>query len=93
MLFALPIGVMSGIYINEYAKASWYKRFIQIMTNNLAGIPSIVFGLFGMALFVMVVITFLVNPGWGLPYIRASLSNLYQGVSLNAGTILATWFP
>lgn len=52
MLFAFPIGVMSGIYINEYAKDSWYKRFIQIMTNNLAGIPSIVFGLFGMALFV-----------------------------------------
>ena len=52
MLFAFPIGVMSGIYINEYAKSSWIKRFIQMMTNNLAGIPSIVFGLFGMALFV-----------------------------------------
>ena len=48
---------------------------------------------FGMALFVMGIITFLVNPAWGLPYIRASLSNLYQGVSLNAGTILAGWFP
>lgn len=52
MLFAFPVGVMSGIYINEYAKSSWVKRFIQMMTNNLAGIPSIVFGLFGMALFV-----------------------------------------
>lgn len=52
MLFAFPIGIMSGIYINEYLKDSWFKRFIRTMTNNLAGIPSIVFGLFGMALFV-----------------------------------------
>jgi len=52
MLFAFPIGVMSGIYINEYAKDGYIKRFIQMMTNNLAGVPSIVFGLFGMSLFV-----------------------------------------
>lgn len=52
MLFSFPLGVMAGIYINEYTRESWYKRFIKLMTNNLAGIPSIVFGLFGMALFV-----------------------------------------
>jgi len=52
MLFAFPIGVLSAIYLNEYAKDSWFKRFVGTMTNNLAGIPSIVFGLFGMALFV-----------------------------------------
>lgn len=52
MLFAFPIGVLSAIYINEYLKDSWLKRFLRTMTNNLAGIPSIVFGLFGMALFV-----------------------------------------
>ncbi|HXC07203.1 MAG TPA: phosphate ABC transporter permease PstA, partial [Bacteroidia bacterium] len=52
MVFAFPIGVMSAIYINEYAKDGFLKRFIQMMTNNLAGIPSIVFGLFGMSLFV-----------------------------------------
>ncbi len=52
MIFAIPIGVFSGIYINEYTKDSFYKRFIKLMTNNLAGIPSIVFGLFGMSLFV-----------------------------------------
>lgn len=52
MLFAFPVGVLSGIYINEYLKESWFKSFIRTMTNNLAGIPSIVFGLFGMALFV-----------------------------------------
>ncbi len=52
MLFAFPIGVLAGIYIHEYTKDSWYKRFMKLMTNNLAGIPSIVFGLFGMSLFV-----------------------------------------
>lgn len=52
MIFAFPIGVMAAIYLNEYVKDGWIKRFIKLMTNNLAGIPSIVFGLFGMALFV-----------------------------------------
>lgn len=51
-LFAFPVGVMSGIYMNEYAPKGWIVRFIRMMTNNLSGIPSIVFGLFGMALFV-----------------------------------------
>lgn len=52
MLFAFPIGVMSAIYINEYTRQGWFRTFIQSMTSNLAGIPSIVFGLFGMSLFV-----------------------------------------
>jgi phosphate transport system permease protein len=52
MLFAFPIGVCSGIYINEFLKDGPLKRFMRLMTDNLAGIPSIVFGLFGMALFV-----------------------------------------
>ena len=52
MIIAFPIGVMSGIYMNEYLKEGRLKRFITLMTDNLAGVPSIVFGLFGMALFV-----------------------------------------
>ena len=51
-VFAFPIGVMSGIYINEYAGNGMIVKFIRVMTNNLGSIPSIVFGLFGMALFV-----------------------------------------
>lgn len=51
-LFAFPTGVMSGIYMNEYAKDGKLVRFIRMVTNNLSGIPSIVFGLFGMAFFV-----------------------------------------
>jgi len=52
MIFAFPVGVFSGIYINEYLSENWFKKIIRMMTNNLAGVPSIVFGLFGMALFV-----------------------------------------
>jgi phosphate transport system permease protein len=50
--FAFPIGVLSAIYMNEYANDGWIKKLLNQMTANLAGIPSIVFGLFGMALFV-----------------------------------------
>ncbi|HOW30322.1 MAG TPA: phosphate ABC transporter permease PstA [Bacteroidales bacterium] len=52
MIFAFPVGVLSGIYMNEYLGQNRLRRFINFMTNNLAGVPSIVFGLFGMALFV-----------------------------------------
>lgn len=51
-LFAFPVGVLSGIYMNEYAPKGAVLNFIRMMTNNLSGIPSIVFGLFGMAFFV-----------------------------------------
>jgi phosphate transport system permease protein len=52
IIFAFPIGVLSGIYLNEYAGSAFIVRFIRNMTNNLSGVPSIVFGLFGMSLFV-----------------------------------------
>ncbi len=51
-LFSFPIGIMSGIYMNEYARQNKLAAFIRIMTNNLSGVPSVVFGLFGMSLFV-----------------------------------------
>lgn len=52
ILFAFPLGIMSAIYTVEYSKDNWLTKFIRMMTNNLASIPSIVFGLFGMTLFV-----------------------------------------
>jgi len=51
-IVAFPIGILSGIYMNEYAERNWFKKFIGMMTNNLAGVPSVVFGLFGLAVFV-----------------------------------------
>ena len=52
ILFAFPVGVLAAIYMNEYVKDGIIKKIIKQMTNNLSGIPSIVFGLFGMSLFV-----------------------------------------
>lgn len=52
LFFAFPLGVMSAIYTQEYAGNNWVVRLIRMMTNILASIPSIVFGLFGMSLFV-----------------------------------------
>ena len=57
-IISFPIGIMSGIYMNEYATNGKVVRFIRIMTNNLSGVPSVVFGLFGMSLFVNAL-------GWG----------------------------
>ncbi|MBN1905783.1 MAG: phosphate ABC transporter permease PstA [Deltaproteobacteria bacterium] len=53
ILIALPIGVSSAIYLNEYARPGKIVRMIRLGINNLAGIPSVVFGLFGLALFVI----------------------------------------
>ena len=53
ILIAMPIGVASAIYLNEYARPGPLIRVIRIGINNLAGIPSIVFGLFGLAFFVV----------------------------------------
>jgi phosphate transport system permease protein len=50
---ALPIGVASALYLNEYAKPGRLVRAIRLGISNLAGVPSVVFGLFGLAFFVI----------------------------------------
>lgn len=54
IIVALPIGVASAIYLNEYAQQGKLVRLIRLGINNLAGVPSIVFGLFGLAFFCIV---------------------------------------
>lgn len=49
---SVPIGVASALYLEEYAPRSWFLKLIQININNLAGIPSVVYGILGLALFV-----------------------------------------
>ncbi|MDI6784172.1 MAG: phosphate ABC transporter permease PstA [bacterium] len=53
IIFALPLGVASAIYLTEYAKDNWLNRIIRLAIINLAGVPSIVYGLFGLGLFVL----------------------------------------
>jgi phosphate transport system permease protein len=53
MLFSLPLGVLSAIYLVEYAKDNFFTRLVKLSVVNLSGIPSIVYGLFGFTLFVL----------------------------------------
>lgn len=52
-LFSVPVGVLAGIYLAEYAQETAFTRIIRIAIINLAGIPSVVYGLFGLGLFVL----------------------------------------
>ena len=52
-LFSVPVGALAGIYLAEYAKETPLTRVIRIAIINLAGIPSVVYGLFGLGLFVL----------------------------------------
>src|SRR3989339_1802344 len=51
-VFSIPIGILAANYLNEYAGRNWMTRSIEIAIINLAGVPSIVYGLFGLSLFV-----------------------------------------
>jgi phosphate transport system permease protein len=52
VLFAIPIGVGAGIYLEEYAKKSKFSSILEINISNLAGVPSIIYGLLGLGIFV-----------------------------------------
>jgi phosphate transport system permease protein len=53
LVFVVPTGIFTAVYLNEYGKGSKFSRWIRIAINNLSGVPSIVFGLFGMGFFVL----------------------------------------
>ena len=53
IIFALPIGLLAAIYLSEYSKDNILNRLIKLAIVNLAGVPSVVYGLFGLVLFVV----------------------------------------
>lgn len=53
-LFVVPFGVIAAIYLREYAREGWLVRSVRIAVNNLAGIPSIVYGVFGLGFFIYI---------------------------------------
>jgi len=67
MAFALPMGILAAIYLNEYAKPGKTTWVIEMAISNLAGTPSVVFGLFGLAMFVKYI-------GFGPSILAASLT-------------------
>lgn len=53
LLLSAPIGILAGVYLNEYAGDNWFNRIVNLAVINLAGVPSIVHGLFGVGAFVL----------------------------------------
>ena len=51
-LVAVPVGIASAVYLEEYASKGWFFRMIQINIANLAGVPSVIYGILGLAVFV-----------------------------------------
>ena len=56
LVFVAPVGILGAIYLNEYARDNWLSRTIGIAVTSLAGVPSIVHGLFGLGAFVLTVL-------------------------------------
>lgn len=51
-LLAIPLGVATGVYLEEYARKGWFSRLIELNILNLAGVPSIIYGIMALSLFV-----------------------------------------
>jgi phosphate transport system permease protein len=66
ILVAFPLGVMAAIYLEEYAADNWINRIIQTNINNLAGVPSIIYGILGLAIFVRLLEPFTSGAMFGL---------------------------
>ncbi len=79
IIFALPIGVMAGIYLTEYARDNWLTRIINLAIVNLAGVPSIVYGLFGLGIFVLAF-------HFGMSLLSASLTLACQALAMTITT-------
>ncbi len=52
LIFAVPVGIGAAIYLEEYGSGSWLDQLIETNINNLAGVPSIIYGMLGLAVFV-----------------------------------------
>ncbi|MFC2001578.1 phosphate ABC transporter permease PstA [Chloroflexota bacterium] len=79
IVFALPLGVMAGIYLTEYAKKNWLTKSINMAILNLAGVPSIVYGLFGLGVFVLLF-------HFGMSLLSASLTLACQALAMTVTT-------
>ena len=79
LIFALPVGVLTGIYLTEYARDNWLTRAINMAIINLAGVPSIVYGLFGLGVFVLAF-------QFGMSLLSASLTLACQALAMTITT-------
>jgi len=86
ILFAFPVGVAAAIYLEEYASDTWLNRVIQTNINNLAGVPSIIYGMLGLAIFVRALETITSGTAFGVG--TAGETTLNGRTILSAGLTL-----
>jgi len=79
IIVALPLGVMAAIYLTEYARDNWFTRVVNLAIVNLAGVPSIVYGLFGLGIFVLMF-------NFGMSLLSASLTLACQALAMTVTT-------
>jgi phosphate transport system permease protein len=84
IIFSFPIGIGAAIYLEEYAQDNFINRVIQTNINNLAGVPSIIYGILGLALFVRVLnyVTSGAAFGYGDPAVANGRTILSAGLTL-----------
>src|SRR5215212_4727908 len=63
-LISVPLGIGAAVYLEEYATDTWYNRVVEIHISNLAGVPSIIYGLLGLGIFVNL-LGFITGPDSG----------------------------
>ena len=79
LIIALPVGVMAGVYLTEYAGDNWLTKLINMAIVNLAGVPSIIYGLFGLGVFVMAF-------NFGMSLLSASFTLACQALAMTITT-------
>jgi len=79
VLFAVPVGIGAAIYLEEYAQDNWINRIIRTNINNLAGVPSIIYGILGLAVFVRAL----------EPFTSGAIFGIGDSTTANGRTILA----
>ena len=85
---AFPIGVGAAIYLQEYARDSFINRIIQVNINNLAGVPSIIYGMLGLALFVRFLGRFTSGAAFGLGDAAAANGRTVLSAGLTLGLLV-----
>jgi phosphate transport system permease protein len=88
ILLAFPIGVGAAIYLEEYASENWFNRIIQTNINNLAGVPSIVYGILGLAIFVRALEAFTSGKMFGIVNLTSANGRTVLSAGLTLGLLV-----
>jgi phosphate transport system permease protein len=86
VVVAFPLGVGTAIYLEEYARENFFTRLLQLNIYNLAGVPSIIYGILGLAVFVRLLVSLTSGAAFGV-----GDSSTASGRTILSGADLAYW--